>query len=718
MNGSLPLKSLKPNSKFLSSRIKINSFYTQIPQNPLKSPLTSLQCGALLQSFTNSKSSQMGKQLHAYMLSSGILLENTYLYTKLSAMYAICGIMTDARFIFDQIVLKNSFLWNVMIRGYACCNGFSMNSLVLYREMVIFGKRADNYTYPFVLKACGDLSLVEIGRKIHCEIVVCGFESDIYVGNSLIAMYAKFSDLGSAQKLFDKMRVRDLTSWNTMVSGYAKNGEPGEALSVFYQMVKNGVRVDSSSLLGVLSACADAAALKQAKEIHGYVVRNGMDFDSFVRNALINVYCSCNFIKCARGLFEEGDSRDIVSWNSMISGYARCGDAIESLWLFRQMNLENMVPDKVTLISVLGASDQIAALQFGRGIHACLAKNGFVVDTIVGTSLIDMYAKCGSLGCSRRVFDEMLERNLVSWSAMIAGYGFHGRGKEAISIFSEMTESGVRPDAVIFTSVLSACSHAGLMDEGWAIFNQMRSEYSISPRIEHYACLVDLLGRAGRLDDAYELIKKMQVKPNVDIWAALLSACQVHRNVRLAEIAAQNAFLLKPKGVGLYVSLSNTYAAEKRWDDVETVRARVRQRGLKKPPGCSFVELGMEIHRFLVGDKMHPQSELIYVKLEDLNQRLKEDGYAPDTSSVFYDVEDDLKEKMLWDHSERLAIAFSLINTAPGMTIRITKNLRVCVDCHVVTKLISKIVNREIVMRDAHRFHHFRDGSCSCGDYW
>nr|UPT48860.1 pentatricopeptide repeat protein AaPPR955 [Agave angustifolia]UPT49652.1 pentatricopeptide repeat protein AaPPR1073 [Agave angustifolia] len=329
-----------------------------------------------------------------------------------------------------------------------------------------------------------------------------------------------------------------------------------------------------------------------------------------------------------------------------------------------------------------------------------------------------MYAKCGSLACSRQVFDEMAMKNLISWSAMVSGYGLHGKGREAVKCFTEMKEKGIRPDKVTFTSVLSACSHSGLTQEGKEIFHQISSEYNIKPSVEHYACMVDLLGRIGRLDEAYELIMNMEVEPSIDVWAALLSACRIHHNIELGEVAAQKAFDLKPKSVGVHVSLSNIYAKEKRWGDVERVRAAARQNGLRKPPGCTFVELGMTVHRFLVGDKSHPQTRSIYAKLNELREQLKKVGYVADTSSVLYDVEEDVKENMLWDHSERLAIAFSLLNTSPGTIIRITKNLRVCNDCHSATKLISELVGREIVVRDAHRFHHFSNGFCSCCDFW
>ncbi|KAK9285750.1 hypothetical protein L1049_024950 [Liquidambar formosana] len=602
MNGSLTFKLLKPHNHYT---ILLKKSYTtaaaaaHFTQHALNHPLTSLQCGTMLQSLTNSKSVTKGQKLHAHMIVCGVLRNNTYVSTKLAAFYANCGRMAEARVIFDGIVLKSSFLWNFMIRGYAC-NGFSMKSLVLYREMLSFGQKADNFTYPFVLKVCGDLNLVEIGRRVHCEIVVCGLESDIYVGNCLLAMYSNFGDMEKARMVFDRMLKRDLTSWNTMIMGYVKNGDPREALVVFDLMRKSGLIADCTTLLGVLSACADSAAVKQGKAIHGYVLRNSIAHcNNFLTNSLIGMYCNCNSMVYARRLFEEVSRKDTVSWNSMISGYTKNGDAFESLRLFCRMVPEGAEPDQVTLIAVLRACDQITALHFGMSVHSYIVKKGFDENTIAGTALIDMYSKCGSLDCSRRVFDEMPKRNLVSWSAMVAGYGLHGRGSEAISIFHEMRTNSITPDEGVFTSVLSACSHAGLLDQGKEIFYSMTNKFDMRPGLAHYSCLVDLLGRAGHLDEAYELIKTMEVKPTVDTWAALLSACRLHQNVELAEISAQEVFNMDPKRVVSYICLSNIYAIEKRWDDVERVRGMVRRRGLKKPPGCSFIEVD-KLHSFLM----------------------------------------------------------------------------------------------------------------------
>ncbi|BFG26181.1 hypothetical protein CerSpe_124550 [Prunus speciosa] len=709
MNGNISLKLLKKSLCTTTVHFK---------EQPLSPPLTSLQCGTILQSLTNTKSFPKGQKLHSLMVTSGNLLNNTYLSTKLAAFYANCGRMAQARVIFDGILLKNSFLWNFMIRGYAC-NECSLKALVLYREMLSFGQKADNFTYPFVLKACGDLLLVETGRRVHSEVVVSGLESDIYVANALLAMYSKFGDMGLARMLFDRMLERDLISWNTMISGYVKNGNPRKALEVFEKMGKAELKADGTTLLGILSACAELMALKLGKEIHAYVVRKSGEIrNEFLTNSLIEMYCNCKSLAYSRRLFDGVKLKDTVSWNSMIRGYEQNGDAFESLRLFCRMVMEGAEVDEVTIITILGACDQISALQFGMSVHSCLVKKGFGANIIVGTALIDMYSKCGSLSCSRRVFEEIPRKNLVSWSAMISGYGAHGQGEEAISCYHELVANNFTPDEGVLTSVLSACSHAGLVNEGKHIFNRMTIEYNVKPRLAHYSCLVDLLGRAGHVHEAYELIKTMEVKPSSDIWAALLSACRLHKNVKLAEVSAQKVFEMNPKGVGSYICLSNIYASEKRWDDVERVRAMVRSKGLKKPPGCSFVEVDKMVHRFLVGDKSHPQTHDVYAKLKELNLRLKEAGYKPDTTSVFYDVEEEVREKMLWDHSERLAIAFALINTGPGTTIRITKNLRVCNDCHTVTKMISELMNREIIMRDIHRFHHFRHGFCSCGDYW
>lgn len=343
---------------------------------------------------------------------------------------------------------------------------------------------------------------------------------------------------------------------------------------------------------------------------------------------------------------------------------------------------------------------------------------GLEQNVFVGTSIIDMYCKCGRVEMARKAFERMKEKNVKSWSAMIAGYGMHGYAKEALEVFYDMKRIGIKPNYITCISVLAACSHAGLVEEGWDCFKSMKRNFGVEPGVEHYGCMVDLLGRAGLLGKAYDLIKGMKVKPDSVVWGALLAGCRMHKNLELAEISARKLFELDSSNCGYYVLLSNMYADAGRWADVERIRVLMKGNGLVKPPGFSLLEVKGKVHVFLVGDKEHPQHEKIYEYLDELYMKLKEVGYVSDKTSVCHDVDDEEKESILRAHSEKLAVAFGIMNTVPGTVIHVIKNLRVCGDCHTVIKMISKIVNREIVVRDCKRFHHFKNGACSCGDYW
>ncbi|KAL3498858.1 hypothetical protein ACH5RR_041590 [Cinchona calisaya] len=353
----------------------------------------------------------------------------------------------------------------------------------------------------------------------------------------------------------------------------------------------------------------------------------------------------------------------------------------------------------------------------GRRIHKYVERKGIQPNLSVENALIDTYAKCGSLQEAREVFDNMRFRDVVSWTSIISAYGKSGKGAKVVALFSEMRES-IIPDAIVFVPILSACSHAGLLEEGQQFYKLMTKEYKIVPRLEHFACMVDLLGRAGQVHEAYDFIKQMPLEPNETVWGAFLSACCVHKDMDIALEAADRLFQLAPKVSGYYVLLSNIYAKAGRWKEVTSIRSIMKGRGIKKLPGISNVELNNQVHTFLAGDRSHPQSKEIYEELDILIGKMKETGYVPETEDALHDIEDEDKENQLVVHSEKLAIVFAIINTKPGTQIRITKNLRVCGDCHIAAKLISKIAKREIIVRDTNRFHHFENGFCSCGDYW
>jgi pentatricopeptide repeat protein len=343
---------------------------------------------------------------------------------------------------------------------------------------------------------------------------------------------------------------------------------------------------------------------------------------------------------------------------------------------------------------------------------------GLEENVYVGTSVVDMYSKCGRVEMARKAFEKIKEKNVLSWSALITGYGMHGHGQQALDVFDEMRRSGQNPNYITFISVLAACSHAGLLDKGRYWYKTMKKKFGIEPGVEHLGCMVDLLGRAGCLDEAYGLIKEMKIKPDAAIWGALLSACRIHKKVELAEISAKRLFELDATNSGYYVLLSNIYAEAGLWKDVERMRVMVKARGIEKPPGYSSVELKGKTHVFYVGDKIHPQHKEIYSYLGKLLETIQEAGYVPNTSSVLHDLDEEEKESAVRIHSEKLAVAFALMNQVSGSIIHVIKNLRVCTDCHTAIKFISRISGREIIVRDLQRFHHFKDGSCSCGDYW
>eukprot|EP01018_Ginkgo_biloba_P034076 Gb_04449 [translate_table: standard] len=659
---------------------------------------------------------QQGKDIHNYIIENE-LESDVSVGTALVVMYSKCGSIEFARKLFDNMYQKDVILWTAMIAGYVQ-NGHGNEALTLFYQMQWADVKPNKVTIVSVLSACADLAALQEGRDIHNYIIQNGLESDMYVQNALINMYTRCGSIKIARELFDNMFKRDVVSWSAMIAGYAQHGLANEALTLFHQMQLRHVELNRLTILSLLTACADLSALQQGKDIHDYIMKNGLDSDVSVGTALVDMYAKCGNIEIARQLFDKMSIRDVVSWSAMIAGYAQNGHADEAVALFIQMQLADVKPNPITMVSVLQACAHLGAQQQGKWIHDYIIRSGFESNVFVGTALIDMYAKCGSIETARQLFDKMSKRDVVAWTAMIAAYGMHGHGKDALALFSEMQHTNLQPNHITFISVLSACSHAGLVDEGWQYFECMKQNYCITPKVEHYACMVDLLGRAGHLDEAHDFIKKMPLEPDVSVWGSLLAACRVHRNIELGEHVAKRLFDLDPENAGYYVLLSNIYCAAGRWDDATKVRATVKERGLKKPPGCSFIEVNNTVHAFLVGDRSHPQSEIIYAMLDTLTKQMEAVGYVPNTDFVLHDIEEEAKEHMICSHSEKLAIAFGLMHTSPGTPIRITKNLRVCGDCHSATKFISKIVKREIVVRDLNRFHHFKDGICSCGDYW
>eukprot|EP01018_Ginkgo_biloba_P019749 Gb_26057 [translate_table: standard] len=531
-------------------------------------------------------------------------------------------------------------------------------------------------------------------------------------------MYARCGDIEDACQVFYSMSKRDVVSWTAMISGYSLHGHDEKALNLFSQMQRADMKPNELTFSSVLSSCASLAALKQGEQVHAHIIRTGFQSHVSVGNSLTTMYAKCGSIEPARQLFDKMPERDMVSLTAMIAGYAQHGNGEEALNIFSLMHRLVLKPNNFTFIGVLSSCAILAALREGKQLHADIIKTGYDSHISVGNTLVSFYAKCGSIENACQVFNTMPKKDVVSWNTIIKGYAQHGYGEEALQLFTEMQQTGMKPDCITFVGVLCACSHAGLVDQGCRYFNSMSQDYCLMPSLDHYGCMVDLFGRAGRLVEAEEFINNMPFEPDATVWGALLGACRIHKNLELGKCIAERLLELKPECPATHILLANMYAAAGRWNDAANVRKMMKDKGLKKQPGCSWIEVKNRVHSFLVGDRSHAQTEEIYAMLEGLAGQMKEAGYVPDTNFVLHDVDEEQKKDILSHHSEKLAIAYGLISTPPGTSIQISKNLRVCDDCHNATKFISKIVGREIVMRDANRFHHFKDGLCSCGDYW
>uniref|UniRef100_A0A0E0AQX5 DYW domain-containing protein n=1 Tax=Oryza glumipatula TaxID=40148 RepID=A0A0E0AQX5_9ORYZ len=526
--------------------------------------------------------------------------------------------------------------------------------------------------------------------------------------NTLLSCHFASGDADGARRLFASMPVRDVASWNTMVSGLSKSGAVEEAKAVFLAMpVRNSV-----SWNAMVSGFACSGDMSAAEEWFRNAPEKG---DAVLWTAMVSGYMDIGNVVKAIEYFEAMPVRNLVSWNAVVAGYVKNSHADDALRLFRTMVREaNVQPNASTLSSVLLGCSNLSALGFGKQIHQWCMKLPLSRNLTVGTSLVSMYCKCGDLSSACKLFGEMHTRDVVAWNAMISGYAQHGDGKEAINLFERMKDEGVEPNWITFVAVLTACIHTGLCDFGIRCFEGMKELYGIEPRVDHYSCMVDLLCRAGKLERAVDLIRSMPFEPHPSAYGTLLAACRVYKNLEFAELAAGKLIEKDPQSAGAYVQLANIYAGANQWDDVSRVRRWMKDNAVVKTPGYSWIEIKGVMHEFRSNDRLHPQLYLIHEKLGQLAERMKAMGYVPDLDFVLHDVDETLKVQMLMRHSEKLAISFGLISTAPGMTLRIFKNLRVCGDCHNAAKVISKIEDREIILRDSTRFHHFRGGHCSC----
>ncbi|GFP80894.1 pentatricopeptide repeat-containing protein at1g15510 chloroplastic [Phtheirospermum japonicum] len=636
-----------------------------------------------------------GKQIHAHVLRFGFESDIDVL-NSLITMYVKCGDLWGAREVFDGMPKRDRISWNAMISGYFE-NGECFEGLCLFlsmRECCCFHFHPDLMTMTSVISACEAFGDEKLGNAVHGYVAKTEYGSDASVGNSLIQMYSSFGKCGEAEKVFSRIEYKDVS------------------IETYEKMELEGVVPDEITITGVLSACASLGFLDIGVKLHELVKRTGIIEYVMVANILIDFYSKCKCVDKALEVFHKIPNKNVVSWTSIILGLRINNRNFEALIYFRQMKL-SLNPNDVTFISVLSACARIGALMCGKEIHAHVLRSGLGFDGFLPNALLDMYVRCGRMELAKKQFDTQ-KKDVASWNILLTGHAQRGQGPLAADLFRKMVKLEVKPDEITFIALLCACSRSGMVTEGLQYFDLMKNEYFITPNLKHYACVVDLLGRAGKLDDAYDFIDEMPVSPDPAIWGALLNACRIHRRVELGEVAARKIFEMDKTSAGYYILLCDLYSDSGRWDEVAKLRKTMREIGLTVDPGCSWVEVKGKVNAFLSGDNFHPQMKEINAVLEGFYEKMKLAGYDSDPD-IKNEVEAS-KAEVFCGHSERLAVAFGLINTAPGMPIWVTKNLYMCTSCHNTMKFISKVVRRDISVRDTECFHHFKDGRCSCGD--
>ncbi|MQM20117.1 hypothetical protein Taro_053132 [Colocasia esculenta] len=585
-------------------------------------------------------------------------------------------------------------------------------------------RRAAEQTCLALLQACASLPAL---FQVQALLLKSGLHSNTLV---LTKYTSTCSSLGGAlldfarSLLFSReapVHLYDAFLYNTLIRGCAETDDSKQdAVFYFSVMLRQGVPPNKFTFPFLLKACAGLGFARAGMQIHASAVRFGFHEDPYVMNTLVHMYASsgAGSLGCARKVFDDMLERSTVSWSAMIGGYVRCGLCNEAVSLFRKMQIAGVQPDDVTLITVLSACADLGALELAKWIGSYIEREKIQKTLELCNALVNTLAKCGDIDGAVKFFDSMPEKSIITWTSVIDGLAMHGHGQEAIVVFQRMKKAGVFPDDVTFLGVLSACSHAGMVDEGLQYFEAMERDYGIVPKIEHYGCMVDLFSRAGLVERAVDLVRSMPIEPNPIIWRTLIAACRVHGRHELGESITRQLIDDDPMHGSNYVLLSNVYAMTKRWEKKLEVRKAMSEQGIRKVPGCSLLELGGEIYEFVSGDKSHSAYKEILEMLEEMGRKLKQAGYVPTTTEVLLDIDDEDKEDALYRHSEKLAIAFALLKTAPRTSIHIVKNLRVCGDCHTATRFISKVYDREIVVRDRTRFHRFKNGLCSCKEFW
>ncbi|KAH7302192.1 hypothetical protein KP509_23G060300 [Ceratopteris richardii] len=671
---------------------------------------------SVLKACSSISSLEEGQITHSSLIEHGYE-DNIYLGNSLIDMYSKCGLFEHAQIVFNRLHVRDVGSWNAMI-GSCALHGRLDEGIYLFEKMQDEGVKPMIITYVNVLKAIADGAALDVGRTVHSSAIMDGIESDVFVGSMLVHVYVHCGSLEEAYAIFNNIPSPNAVTWGTIICGYAEHGLGTEALLLSKKMQENGVEIDQGLLVAVLKASESSSCLTQGQSFHALAVEWDMQHDELVGNALISMYATCGNLDDAINLFNKRPHRSTMAWNALISGLAsQSPDYVhgrEALTAFWQM-IQVVQPNEITYMSILKVCSNLCALNQGNMIHAHLIEGGLRWELKVGNALIAMYLKCGNLEYASCVANTLPSWDIVTFNTVIEGFGRSGLVKQALHLFDEMLRNNIEPNDSTFISILSACSHDGLVEKGHEFFELMKL-HGIGPKIDHYDLMVDLIGRAGYLNEAEDFLETMPLTTDFVGWMAMLTHCNRLVNVDIGRRSFSVLVKMDPSNASSYVLMSNLYADAGMLEDAEKLdNIRKSTNGAIKKPGKAFIEIGNKVHEFSVGCRGQDLSGPVYAKLQELRSQLKQNGYKPHINMAQGRSSKE-EESMLWEHCEKIAIAFGLINTAEGSTLRVSKNLRVCSDCHDATKAISKVEKREIFIVDTYRVHHFVGGQCSCQD--
>ncbi|PRQ17314.1 putative tetratricopeptide-like helical domain, DYW domain-containing protein [Rosa chinensis] len=629
-------------------------------------------CLSALTSCSSLHSLVHGREIHGFALKRW-LDGDQFMVSGLIDMYMKCGDVKNAERVYRSVIgeaciRENTVIWNVMISGYVS-NGCWPQAAELFLEMLAIGFLPDTSTMVAITGLCSHLMDLAFGKQIHKFCLSTQLNTDVRVETALMDMYFKCGDSTTGLEIFRRSLNRNMVMWGAAISNFAQSSHPREALNLFHDYILEYGFVDSVIILAILRACSSLAVKSIGMEIHGLLVKLGFDSDHFVASALVDFYSKTRDIESAQKVFHRLPARDLVSWNALISGYTQNEYLDEALKAFLDMQLEEIRPNTVTVASILSVCAQLSIMMLCKEVHGYLIRQEFESNVLVSNSLMTTYAKCGDIKSSRSVFVKMPERNLVSWNSILLGLGVHGHADETFALFEKMEAAGLEPDHATFTALLSACSHAGRIEEGLKYFQRMVEVYKIEPQLEQYTCMVDLLGRAGHLKQAYDIISTMPCASDDRIWGSLLGSCKIHGDERLAEVVADHIFKLDPTNIGYRTLLANLYEGYGKWNDVTRVRSDIKGVGLKKMPGCSWIEVDNNLHTFTAGDHSHNEAEEIYFTIENLTTEIRKAGYIPQLLTLGEGLDEVLDEDLTSSRDKGLLFLVASTNNHQQVSI-------------------------------------------------